>query len=517
MKCGKSRKRKNSRSAASLAAGGCTPLRRASSRSVAGRTEPSRWTWISALGMRRMNVSNRESTEFWLSDIGCAPNEGLRSCGVMLASLRGKPRRQSLLAGGLERHQSLKGNRRALRRARSWRWEPPGVDATVADEQAQQRWAEERTKAITWAMGVMEDPRVIYLDTETTGFGPRAEIVDIAVVSSVGEVVLESLVQPTRRITADATAIHGITNADVKDAPAWCDLYEDLQRALAGRRIIVYNVIFDRQMVNQACDRYALAAPAADWECAMRKYAGFYGNWDPGKRWYRFQKLERAVLAFGAEPGGHRAAADAFACRAVVLGMAGTPPPKPEAGANMAPLDAKRTWHVPAEKAASPGYGRGSTETEPANPELQPVDAYTRWAHSVLEFVALLDAIPAELRERPGACGAWSVREVVAHCAGWEWEAARRLRLIAADPTLPDAIYKVDGFNAASVAARAQQDWSRTMDELAKASNTLAKAARAMPDDARTHEWLFGRAADFEEHADGLRRWIVETASPAFR
>src|SRR5215210_3045860 len=515
MKCGKSRKRKNSRSPASSPAGGCTPLPRASSRSVAGRTEPSRWTWISALGMRRMNVSSWESTGFTLSDIGCAPNEELRSCGGMLASLRGRSRRQTLRAGGLERLGSLKGNRRTLRRARSWRWEPPGVDAAVSDEHARQRWAEARTKAITWALGVVDDPRVIYLDTETTGFGPRAEIVDIAVVSAAGEVVLESLVQPTRRIPADATAIHGITNADVKDAPAWCDLYEDLQRVLAGRRVIVYNVIFDRQMVNQACDQYDLAAPAADWECAMRKYAGFYGNWDSGKRWFRFQKLERAVLAFGAEPGGHRAAADAFACRAVVLGMAATPPSMPETGAPMGPLDAKRTWHVPAEIATSPGDGRESTETKATSPGQQPGAAYTRWAQAVLEFVALLDTIPAELRECPGACGTWSVREIVAHCAGWEWEAARRLRLIATDPTLPDAVYKVEGFNAARVAARARQDWSRTLDELAKASNTLARAARAMPDDARTEEWLLGRAADFEEHADGLRRWIVETATPA--
>jgi DNA polymerase III epsilon subunit-like protein len=410
----------------------------------------------------------------------------------------------------------LKGNRRALRRARSWRWEPPGVDATVVDEHAQQRWAEARAKAITWAMGVVDDPRVIYLDTETTGFGPRAEIVDIAVVSAAGEVVLESLVQPTRRIPADATAIHGITNADVKDAPGWCDLYEDLLRVLAGRRVIVYNVIFDRQMVNQACDRYDLAAPAADWECAMRKYAGFYGNWDSGKRWYRFQKLERAVLAFGAEPGGHRAAADAFACRAVVLGMAATAPPLPATSASSAALDANRPWHVPAEQdTANAGNARGATPTQSGSPQPQPVDAYTRWARAVLEFVALLDVIPAELRERPGACGTWSARELVAHCAGWEWEAARRLRLIAADPTLPDAVYKVDGFNAASVAARARQDWSWTLDELAKASNTLARAARSLPDDPRTQEWLSGRAADFEEHADGLRHWIVETATPA--
>jgi DNA polymerase-3 subunit epsilon len=363
-------------------------------------------------------------------------------------------------------------------------------------------------------MAAIDDPRVIYLDTETTGFGPRAEIVDIAVVNAAGEVVLESLVQPNRRIPADATAIHGITNADVKNAPAWCELYEDLLRVLAGRRVIVYNVIFDRQMVNQACDRYSLAAPAADWECAMRKYAGFYGNWDAGKRWYRFQKLERAVLAFGAEPGGHRAAADAIACRAVVLGMAATPLPAPGAGANLAPLDAKRTWHIPGERvAANPGNDRGATQTDSTSREKQPLDAYTRWARAVLEFVALLDTIPAELRERPGACGAWSVREVVAHCAGWEWEAARRLRLIAADPTLPNAVYKIEGFNAASVAARARRDWATTLDELAKASNTLARAARAMPDDARTQEWLVGRAADFEVHADELRRWINQTAT----
>jgi hypothetical protein len=248
----------------------------------------------------------------------------------------------------------------------------------------------------------------------------------------------------------------------------------------------------------------------------MRKYAGFFGNWDAGKRWYRFQKLERAVLAFGAEPGGHRAAADAYACRAVVLGMAATPPPTPGAGANLAPIDTKRTWQVPADKAdAIPGNDRAATLTPATGPQRQPVDAYSRWARAVIDFVALLDAIPAELRERPGACGTWSVREVVAHCAGWEWEAARRLRLIAADPTLPDAVYKVEGFNAASVAARARQDWSRTRDELAKASNTLARAARALPDDARTQEWLVGRATDFEEHADELRRWIAETASPA--
>ena len=388
------------------------------------------------------------------------------------------------------------------------------MDAAVGDEAADQRWAEARAKSIAWAAGVVGDSRVVYLDTETTGFGPRAEIVDIAVVSAAGEVVLESLVQPSRRIPADATAIHGITNADVKDAPAWCDLYHDLLRVLAGRRIIVYNVIFDRQMVNQACERYTLAAPAADWECAMRKYAGFHGNWDPGKRWYRFQKLEHAVLTFGAKPGGHRAAADAFACRAVVLGMAATPPPRREDGTSVVASrdsgsSAEHSVEISTEARHAPRAELTATQ--------KPLDAYARWMRAARAFTTLLDDLPAELRERPGACGDWSVREVVAHCAAWEWEGARRLRLIAADPTLPDAVYNIDGFNAASVAVRARQDWTRTLDELIKASNTLAKAASVRLEDTRTQEWLLGRAADFEEHAEGLQQWLAETVSSASR
>ncbi len=434
----------------------------------------------------------------------------------MLASPRGRSRRRTPQVGGLERRGSLHGNRRALRRAQAWRWEPPGPDAAVADEVACQRWAEARAKAISWAAGVVDDSRVVYLDTETTGFGPRAEIVDIAVVSAAGEVVLDSLVQPSRRIPAEVTAIHGITNADVKDAPAWCDLYQDVLRVLAGRRIIVYNVIFDRQMVNQACDRYTLAAPAADWECAMRKYAGFHGNWDPGKRWYRFQKLEHAVLTFGAKPGGHRAAADAFACRAVVMGMAATSPPQAEAGPNTDAL-AKQVWPVPADTpVASPTESREGPSEESLATQ-KPLDAYARWMRATRTFMAQLDVLSAELRECPGACGEWSVREVVAHCAAWEWEGARRLRLIAADPTLPDAVYNVDGFNAASVAVRAQQNWTRTLDELTKASNTLAKAASLRLEDPRTQEWLLGRAADFEEHAEGLHLWLAETVSSSSR
>jgi DNA polymerase-3 subunit epsilon len=352
------------------------------------------------------------------------------------------------------------------------------VEATIASEHARERWAAARAKAIAWAVGVAADARVVYLDTETTGFGPRAEIVDIAVVSADGQLLLESLVRPERSIPADATAIHGITDADVKNAPAWCELYEAVLDALHGRRIVVYNVTFDRQMVTQACDRYALTEPTADWDCAMKKYAGFYGSWDAKKRWYRFQKLERAVIAFGAEPGGHRAAADAFACRTVVLGMATTPPP--ETGASGSWSEPERLTPAPAQL---PDARAVTSAGSAARDEW---DDLARWARAAHEFRLVLDSIPPELRERAGACGTWSPRDVAAHCAGWEWEGARRLRLIAADPHRPDAVYNIDGFNAASVAVRASQNWSMTLDELAKASQTLGTAAAVLPHSRHT-------------------------------
>ena len=86
------------------------------------------------------------------------------------------------------------------------------------------------------------------------------------------------------------------------------------------------------------------------------------------------------------------------------------------------------------------------------------------------------------------------------------------MRLIAADSSRPDAVYDVDRFNGASVAVRARQDWARTLDELAKASATFRAAAEALPHDPRTAEWLRGRAVDFDEHSDGLRRWLAANA-----
>jgi len=179
---------------------------------------------------------------------------------------------------------------------------------------------EARRRAVAWAATLASDPEVVYLDTETTGLGGGAEVVDIAVVGHDGRVLFETLVRPVTPIPPDASAIHGIRDADVAGAPGWPEIHDRLCRLLTGRPIVVYNAAFDRRIVAQCCARHGLPFPDLVWECAMQAYARFHGEGDGGR--YRLHKLERAVRAFDAAPGGHRAAADALACRAVVVGMA---------------------------------------------------------------------------------------------------------------------------------------------------------------------------------------------------
>ena len=190
--------------------------------------------------------------------------------------------------------------------------------ATAGD--ADRRFAT-REEAIAWASRLALDPRTVYLDTETTGLDARAEVVDIAVVASDGRVLLETLVRPVTPIPLEASRIHGIFDADVADAPSWQEVHDRVCAAVVDRIVVVYNAAFDRRMVSQCCGRHGLLPPDTVWECAMRGYAAFHGE-RTERHGFRLQKLERAVATFGAAPGGHRAAADALACRAVVLGMA---------------------------------------------------------------------------------------------------------------------------------------------------------------------------------------------------
>lgn len=179
-----------------------------------------------------------------------------------------------------------------------------------------------RPSAIAWARSIASHPKVVFLDTETSGLDGRAEIIDIAVVDLRGNVVLNSLVQPEGRIPPEATAVHGLTLADVRHAPRWSEIAVRLAHAVSGRLVVVYNADFDRRMITQCCRRCGHPGPTAEWHCAMRAFAAFLEQPSRfgGHRWH---SLEAAAAHFGLPRGGHRALGDAETCRRIVLAMAG--------------------------------------------------------------------------------------------------------------------------------------------------------------------------------------------------
>jgi len=128
----------------------------------------------------------------------------------------------------------------------------------------------------------------VVIDTETTGkdaHALEAEIVSITILDTDGIPILNSSVKPTRPIPAEATAIHGITDDMVADAPTFCELAPRIAETINGQTVIAYNADFDCYLLDNLFIRNGLDLPDFDQWCLMRAYAdyrktpGRYGNY----------------------------------------------------------------------------------------------------------------------------------------------------------------------------------------------------------------------------------------------
>ncbi|MBE3864750.1 3'-5' exonuclease, partial [Vibrio parahaemolyticus] len=110
-------------------------------------------------------------------------------------------------------------------------------------------------------MKKLSTQNAIILDTETTGLDSQAEIVEFtAICAHTGKVIVNELVKPTCSIPAEATAIHGITDEDVKDAPDFHLVFSNhFLPLLNGRPIIIYNSDFDTRLIIQSLDKHCNA------------------------------------------------------------------------------------------------------------------------------------------------------------------------------------------------------------------------------------------------------------------
>lgn len=170
----------------------------------------------------------------------------------------------------------------------------------------------------------------VFLDTETTGLDSRDQICEIALVAADGAVLVDTLVRPSIPIPHSATAIHGISDADVVAAPGFEEIWPAVRRKLDDRHLIIYNAEYDTRMMFQTtppASRAAWSLPARSVACAMKLYAQYHGAWNSARRSYAWQSLGNAIIqcaiSLPADVRLHRARADAETTRLLLMHMSG--------------------------------------------------------------------------------------------------------------------------------------------------------------------------------------------------
>ncbi|EED7773058.1 3'-5' exonuclease [Salmonella enterica subsp. houtenae] len=166
-----------------------------------------------------------------------------------------------------------------------------------------------------------QDP--LFLDTETTGLGNTAQALEIGLVNSQGETVYHTRLKPTVSIEPGAAAVHGISEAELADAPSWPDIATQLQHHIGLRPLVIFNADFDMRILKQTAAAHNDPASWLDTlkvYCAMRLSAGYYGATNR----YSTISLASAASQAGLNWSGpaHSAVADAVMTAGVVRNIA---------------------------------------------------------------------------------------------------------------------------------------------------------------------------------------------------
>jgi DNA polymerase III subunit epsilon len=173
-----------------------------------------------------------------------------------------------------------------------------------------------REDAIRWARSLVSGGEFVVLDSETTGLGNPIDFVEVGVLSSRGEPLFDSLMEPSCPVDPRASQVHGHTAESLAGERRFFEVYPDLLDVLWAKRVVVYNASYDRRVWDAAVRRLgaraALAGELAPWECAMRAFAAYVGERSK-KGGYKSQKLSG---------GDHTAIGDARATLRLIEWMA---------------------------------------------------------------------------------------------------------------------------------------------------------------------------------------------------
>ena len=132
--------------------------------------------------------------------------------------------------------------------------------------------------------------RQIVFDTETTGLEHSAghRIIEIGCVEIVNRRLtgrkFHRYVNPEREIDAGALAVHGIALEQLRDAPKFADIAEELLEFITGAELIIHNAPFDVAFVDAELARLPGAPRTISALCRVLDTLALARSLHPGQR-----------------------------------------------------------------------------------------------------------------------------------------------------------------------------------------------------------------------------------------
>ena len=132
--------------------------------------------------------------------------------------------------------------------------------------------------------------KYIVLDTETTGLEVKQghRVIEIGAVlvndRKKSEEHFHSYLNPSRLIDEEASKVHGITNSDLEDKPAFDQIAEEFLNFIEGSTLVIHNAPFDVGFLNNELQLASTSYPKIEDICDVEDSLLIARDKFPGQR-----------------------------------------------------------------------------------------------------------------------------------------------------------------------------------------------------------------------------------------